>query len=257
MQNTTFFGLSPIHNIIVLESVASTNDYVKDLLSNFKPLQPFTAIMAKEQTQGRGQRGTTWQSSKGENLTASFVYCPDNFHITDQFALTIISSLSVYDVVQQLQPNDVYIKWPNDIFISNKKVAGILIENKLYGEYLKHAIIGVGLNVNQIEFPIEIAYKTTSIVQENFENDVTILDIVRMLQEKLKYYTHIYEHGQEDALLNIYNQRLYRKGILSLFTIRDTQIEGTISAVDKDGLLQVLINQEIRKFDLKEISYVL
>lgn len=211
--------------------------------------------MAKEQTQGRGQRGSTWQSTKGKNLTTSFVYSPENLQISDQFILTIISSLSVYDVVEHLQSNIVSIKWPNDIYVFDKKIAGILIENKISGKHIKHAIIGVGLNVKQIEFPADIAHKTTSISLENFETDVTILEVVRMLQDKLKYYTHIYEHGQVDILLAFYNQRLFRRGIIASFTIDNIKVEGIISEVDKDGLLQVFIHNRIHKFNMKEISY--
>lgn len=255
MQNTTFFGLYPHSNIIVLESVASTNDYLKLLLSKFTPQHSFTAIMAREQTQGRGQRGSTWQSIKSKNLTASFAYSPNFLRIDEQFKLTIISSLSLYDIVQQLQPHKVSIKWPNDIYVNNKKIAGILIENKIAGSTIKHAIIGIGLNIYQTEFSEEIKNKTTSISLENFETNVTILDIVRRLQQRLHYYASRLEQGHIDSLLKSYNDRLYRRDEWADYFVGKEKIKGKIKVVEMDGLLQVDVNKEIRKFDLKEISF--
>jgi len=211
--------------------------------------------MAIEQTEGRGQRGATWQSLSGKNLTASFLYSPTQLKLNAQFALTIISSLSLYDITKQFVKEKVSIKWPNDIYVNDKKIAGILIENKISSSYVKHAIIGIGLNVFQTEFSTEIKHKTTSLSLENFENNVTILDLVRLLQEQLKYYALLLENDQADALLQLYNQRLYKKDISTSFIVNDKMLSGIIRTVEMDGLLQVEINQQIQKFDLKEITF--
>lgn len=257
MQNNTFFGHYQPLPVIVLEETLSTNDYSKQLLANFKPQIDFTAIMAKHQTQGRGQRGTTWSTNPYNNMTASFLYAPQSLLIADQFLLTIHSSLAVYDVIKELTSKDVYIKWPNDIMVERRKIAGILIENKVSGQYIKSVIAGIGINVYERNFPSDIANRSTSLVLENSEINLTILDLVKRIQQRLRHYQHIFSPENSSSHLELYNQRLFLKGVTANFMVNGTLLQGQILGVEREGQLIVRHHQEVKKYDLKGITYQL
>lgn len=257
MQNNTFFGISQPSSLIVLDNVSSTNDYFKDLLTNFKPQLPFTAIMARNQTHGKGQRGNTWLSKPNETLTVSYLFCPKNIPPRDQFILTIISSLAVYETLKPFVNEHLAIKWPNDIMIKNKKVGGILIENKISTNAIKHSIIGIGINTYTTEFSNEIAHKSTSLKLENFDFNLTIIELARRIQKQLLYYKIQLEQEGTENLWKMYNSKLFRKDQLAKFTIENKEIQGTIKGVDYDGRLLVSIDNTINKYDLKDITYQL
>ncbi|WP_196941002.1 biotin--[acetyl-CoA-carboxylase] ligase [Sphingobacterium pedocola] len=257
MQNNTFFGHSNAQDIIVLAETTSTNDYLKQLLSNFTPLEEYTAIMAIKQTAGKGQRGTTWIDEPGESLSASFLLLPPKLTPQKQFYLTIISSLAVYDIVSTYTGTKATIKWPNDIMILNKKIGGILIENKISHAKIKYAIIGIGLNVFQTQFPKEISFKTTSLHKEKPSLQTTISSLVTEIQTKIKFYNEMLLNERYDDLLTLYNQSLFRRGVDALFTVKGTPVEARIVRVGEDGLLEVEYKQKNIKYDLKDIAYQL
>lgn len=256
MQNNTFFNDSGPNNIIVIDQVASTNDYLKNLLTKVKPLAPYTVIMAKNQTAGKGQRGNSWSSAPGLNLTASFLLTPKLLPISKQFLLTIVSSLSVYDAIEQYVTTGISIKWPNDILIKNKKIAGILIENKIAQQQIKQSIVGIGINVLQTEFPNDIKNKTTSLTLETRDKNLQIMQLAYSIQQNLKKYLPVLEVQPQD-LINSYNEKLYNRGISSLYEYQGQEIIGKIIQVDIDGLLQIEINGNLKKIDLKGIAYKL
>jgi len=252
LQNNTFFEDSSPNNIIVIEELTSTNDYLKELLSKVKPLEPYTVIMAKNQTAGKGQRGNVWKSEPNTNLTASFLLSPEKLEISNQFSLTVLASLAVYDILTTFCSKQISIKWPNDILIDNKKVAGILIENKIAGNYIKHSIIGIGINVYQKEFPSDISSKTTSLVLENENLNITIIDLVKKIQKKIAEYC---EENIEKLLVR-YNRKLFRKDKVHSYLFEENMVDGRIIRVEKDGLLQIEISKTLHKVTLKGITYI-
>lgn len=256
MQNNTFFEDSIPNNIIVFEELTSTNDYLKELLSKVKPLAPYTVIMAKNQTAGKGQRGNQWNSNANQNLTASFLISPEKLEISNQFSLTVLASLAVYDTLKTFCTQDIAIKWPNDILINNKKVAGILIENKISGNQIKHSVVGIGINVYQQDFPLEIKHKTTSLSLEIENLDIEILQLVKLIQKKIVYYT-TYSNENSRELLDQYNQKLFRKDELHSYDYEGNMVQGKIIKVESDGLLQIEIQKNLHKLDLKGITYIL
>ncbi|MBL8001334.1 MAG: biotin--[acetyl-CoA-carboxylase] ligase [Flavobacteriales bacterium] len=145
------------HPLIELDSVDSTNKYAADRL-HLPELQHGTVILAHEQTQGRGQRERTWSSNKGLDLTFSLVLRPKGLKAAGQFVLAKVAALAVHAAVVDalraasgLGVGAVHIKWPNDVLIGDRKVAGILIHSELAGERITASIVGIGLNVNSSE----------------------------------------------------------------------------------------------------------
>ena len=152
LTNTLFTG----KQLVYLPSCHSTNDIASEML-NANTAYDGMVVVADHQTQGRGQRGNVWVAEAGQNLTFSLVYKPHFLKPELQFLLNIITSLGIKDVLQQFLLQGIAIKWPNDIYIQGKKVAGVLIESAIKGRQLQHAVIGVGLNVNQTTFSVPTA----------------------------------------------------------------------------------------------------
>ena len=147
-------NLKRLHlNLVRLDTVDSTNNYAANLCKLSK-LVNGTTILTKRQNHGRGQRGATWHSEPDKNLIFSTVIYP-NLPIKRIFYLNICASISLVKTLNDLGIQ-AKVKWPNDIYIENRKVAGILIENQLGGNLVQTSVIGVGLNVNQLNFPPDI-----------------------------------------------------------------------------------------------------
>lgn len=255
MQNNTFFGdLLPRH-IIVLNKTTSTNDYLKQLLANFTPLPEYSAIMARIQTQGRGQRNTTWISEPHQNLTASFYIKPQNLSVVKQFFLTIIGSLAVRDTLHHYTQLPVSIKWPNDIYIENRKIGGLLFENRVSAGRIAHAVLGIGLNVLQTTFPADLQSKAISLAQVTQQDTFSFIEITGHVQRYLAHYNQLLIEGHSDRLIAQYNDHLFQKGELKSYQMDDQVFEGIIIGVEEDGLLQIKQGNKVKKHDLKHIIY--
>ncbi|NGF55494.1 biotin--[acetyl-CoA-carboxylase] ligase [Parapedobacter sp. SGR-10] len=256
MQNNTIFGYYQPYHLIVLNKVASTNDYLKQLLSNFKPLPSWTAIMAKMQTEGRGQRGTSWVTKPGQNLTASIYVKLENIDVSRQFLLTAMASLAVCDTVRSYIPDKkVCIKWPNDIYIDSQKVCGILIENKISGNKLIASIMGIGLNVAQTDFHEELCQKATSLKLAGATDDLSLVEVLHRIRARLKMYEWFLVGEQQEELLREYNDRLFQRDEICTYQLKGDIVQGWIRGVEEDGLLQIFVDGEMIKCDLKEIAY--
>ena len=135
-------------NIIWISSVDSTNTYVKE---HADEVGPFVMVCAIEQTAGRGQRGNSWESQPGRNLTFSFyinnlgIAPGKQFRVSEAVALAMVALLREYGI-------EAKVKWPNDVYVGDKKIAGILIENSIMGNCIQRSVVGIGLNVNQTRF---------------------------------------------------------------------------------------------------------
>jgi BirA family biotin operon repressor/biotin-[acetyl-CoA-carboxylase] ligase len=229
-----------------------------------------TVVITHHQTAGRGQRGNTWQSGKGLNLTFSAVLNPVFLTATQQFILNKAVALAIHDVVNKYAPGSVRVKWPNDIMIGDKKVCGILIENQITGDRIGRSIVGIGLNVNQAVFDSPLA---TSIsvdsgkaidLAEVFENLLQGLEWRYLEVRSRESGVRSRESGvssQESVvrrhdLDKDYLQSLYRINEKHRFIVDDKEVEGIIRNVDPTGRLLVGIEKRIQSFDFKEIKYV-
>jgi len=240
--------------LIKLNAIDSTNLYLKQLVAT-NDCEDYTVVQAEYQEEGRGQMGTIWNSEQGKNLTFSVLLNFSSFKVHDQFYLSMAVSLAMVRVLNSTVKNSLLIKWPNDILAVNDKLAGILIENILGGNGIKKSIIGIGLNVNQVDFPKDIPNVTS--LKKLTGNDYDKSELLINIVEAIKFYVQFVEKEEFDLLKDQYLQYLYKFGIPAMFMDSSNEVFlGKIIDVNEDGRLEVeLENETIRKFNLKEIKF--
>ena len=209
-----------------MQRVDSSNNYARELVRDKMPIEG-TVIVAEEQTSGRGQRANLWVTEPKKNLTCSYILKPVFLAAKDQFMLSTAVALAVFDTASEFLPtNEVKIKWPNDVLVDGKKVAGILIENSLRGMNLENSIIGIGLNVNQVDFSDGL--NATSI-QLHTKQEIELEAVLQLLSSKLeKYYLQIREGRFDDVLIQL-NEKLF--GIGSSMDLSINGKEETVSII--------------------------
>ncbi len=237
--------------LIKLDAIDSTNEFLKSLSSQQEP-ENFTVVTAENQTKGKGQMGAVWRSDVGKNLIMS-VLVKDFLLSNEQFFnLNIIISLSVIKTLEELNIPDLSIKWPNDIMSYNKKLGGILIENTLKSDGTIVSVVGLGLNVNQINFQnLPNASSLAVICNAEFNKEELVISIVEKMKEKILLWEE-----QSDMFWNEYFNKLFKKGVPMPFKNLDNQnFMGIIQGVSPIGKLQVLLeNDSISEFEIKEIQ---
>lgn len=210
-----------------------------------------TVVITENQKAGRGQRGNQWLTEPGQNLTFSIILKPHFLMVSDQFLLNMAISLALYDYLCATLPANVKIKWPNDLLVEEEKVAGILVENVLTGERINCSICGIGLNVNQLEWPL----RATSI-RHHLGKVLSLQEVFGHLMEYLEpRYLMLRSTADRDLLREQYRKALYRIGERHIYRTGHTEFGGTITGIDAIGRLMVATDQGIRAFGLKEISY--
>lgn len=240
--------------IIKLDAIASTNTFLKELLQD-STVENFTVVVAKKQVLGRGQMQTKWVSEDGKNLTFS-VYCSfEELPITQQKNLNFAVSVSVFEAVSKFELPNLAIKWPNDIMSDKYKICGILIENMLLRQYIKSSIIGIGLNVNQINFPKEIP--NASSIKKITQKDVSLDDLLQSFLKRLKENIALLNAKKYDELEEKYLNVLYKKNVPSMFkNAQNVLFMGKILGISQSGKLQIELEDEtIKEFGLKEVSF--
>lgn len=131
------------------DSLTSTNSKMAEMAAS---LNHGDIVICSEQTAGRGQRGNSWEAAPGANLTLSMMLRPTSLEAAKAFLMSMAVSVGIVSALSDILKTEILIKWPNDIYFGNRKLAGILIENSLSGKYIDHAVVGIGLNVNQTCF---------------------------------------------------------------------------------------------------------
>ncbi|MEO8885652.1 MAG: biotin--[acetyl-CoA-carboxylase] ligase [Mucilaginibacter sp.] len=254
MQNNIFSALFVGQNLLTLKEVNSTNDFLKNLLSNSKPLPEGTVIMAETQFAGRGQQQNKWHSEPGKNLTFSLLLNPSFLPIGEQFDLTRAISLGVIDALEPLLGENLTIKWPNDIYFGDKKLGGMLIENLIQGSQIKNSIIGIGLNINQETFPDDAnnAISIKQILQKDYDLHGLLADICSHIES---WYLNL-RAGKKETVRFAYLDRLYAINKQRLFKSGGEVFEGMIKNVRNNGLLVIDTDNGKREFSLKEIEFI-
>ena len=238
--------------IIKVSATESTNILAREWYHLNRNTAP-VCIHAYEQTSGRGQRGASWISNAGENLTFSVLYPKPTIKIQDQFILSAGIGLAILLALKELKIKNLKLKWPNDIMAGNLKVGGILIENILNNGSIGTAIIGVGINVNQLSFPgLPKASSLNLVAGRAFE----VEDVRDLILKNIESIMLNFKQGKAGGVLADYEEKLFRKNKISTFQLPDDSfLTGIIKGITPTGLLKVEVEDSIiRTFDLKELK---
>ncbi|MET0760125.1 MAG: biotin--[acetyl-CoA-carboxylase] ligase [Flavobacterium sp.] len=238
--------------LIKLDAIDSTNDFLKSLAGS-QIVENYTVVTAENQIKGKGQMGAKWVSETGKNLIMSILIKDLLLDVNQIYNLNVAVSLSVISALENFAIPKLSIKWPNDIMSDNKKIGGILIENsiKTNGEII--SIVGIGLNVNQINFDeLPKASSLSVIMGTNFDKEEVLFKIV----ENLKINVAKLLNNQSEKLWRDYNFNLFKKGIPMPFESQNgDKFMGIIQDVNDFGRLQILLEDDsIVTFGVKEIQ---
>jgi BirA family biotin operon repressor/biotin-[acetyl-CoA-carboxylase] ligase len=209
-------------------------------------------VIAEYQTAGRGQRNNVWESAPGKNLTFSLLLTPGFLYTSEQFFLNIFISLAIRDFLAEYLPENPHIKWPNDVYYSEKKICGILIESNIKNNAIQSSVIGIGINVNQEDFAHDNAVSMAQICGQTFDRE----ELLKTLAEKIETRYLQLEKGNHALLQQNYLQHLYWMGEPHTFWAGN-YFEGTIAGLNEWGQLGVKRQDNIiQYFDFKEIMFI-
>lgn len=266
---------SPRFRMIELDGTDSTNTF----LANYRPpqLPEITLATAEYQSAGRGQRGNTWESKRGQNLLFSLLISPTLLPANHVFVLSEAIALSIRETIEEKispitqHPSSITVKWPNDIYVDEQKIAGILIENELAGQHIGRCIIGCGINVNQREWTMNNGQWTTDNGQW-VNHPVSLYQLLGheierrfVLEHVMDSFTRRYKQIQQGRYTDIhadYLAHLYRR--TGIYDYRDMTIErptGTpfraeLADVEPDGHLVLRdTDGHLRRFSFKEVAF--
>ncbi len=253
MNSSSFNTLVIGKFFIKLNEIDSTNNFLRDLIANNRPTDG-TVILADRQIAGRGQRGTSWNSEPNLNITMSVLIHPTNISVQNQFVISAMTALSVYDLIRELLPDKkTEVKWPNDVMIDREKVCGILIENTIRGSTIQNSILGIGLNVFQKIFIGNI--RATSLSLKGFEGEYSYV-LKRLIEFLDKNYLAL-KQGRESLIMERYHKVLLGYGEELDFRDSDGKFRGVIQKVHTDGRIEILTSKRIQSFYHKEVKFLL
>ena len=238
------------NNWIKYDTVHSTNTSVSELIKQ-GTMEEGTVVLADYQEAGRGQGEHSWVSQKGENLLMSLLLFPAFLSASQQFHLSRVASLGLCDALEEVGIDPV-IKWPNDILTERGKIAGILIEHGIILDHIAHTIIGIGLNLNQTEFP-SFPMPATSLHLETGKM-TRVADMGRIVESCLLGRYGELQEGHQKELEKEYVRRLFRAGVPTLFKAGGELFEGIIRGVTDSGELMVETRGDLRTFGYDAIS---
>ena len=231
------------YKIIHIEETDSTNRWLK------AHGEGTMVVVADYQTAGKGCGTNSWESERGKNLTFSMLIHPTDIPASQQFRITEVVSVALCEVLEQYI-GDVSIKWPNDIYMGDKKICGVLIENRLQGNVIVDSIIGIGLNVNQTEF-VSDAPNPVSLRQllgREIDREALLHDFLETLETV----------SSSETTYSAYRNKLFRMGKQAVFSDETGRFEGTIQEVEPDGRLLIKdLSGQARRYAFKEVQFVI
>jgi len=240
-------------SILYLDEIDSTNQHLINLIES-TPTEEGTAVVCFNQTNGRGQKGNKWLSEPGKNISYSIFIKPDFIPARNQFILSQVISLATKSFLDDFTRN-ISIKWPNDIYWNNQKIAGILIENKLKGDLIEYSVIGIGININQEIFPAELPNPTSLRVITGEEYDLK--DLINKLNHKIEISLEELSHGTEEDIQRFYVNNLYRRDGFHAYRDKEHDFSAKIRGVSALGNL-ILEHEDgtVKNYPFKEIAYI-
>ena len=241
-----FFG----NQIFRLDKVDSTNNFAANLIEK-GICQNGAVILADEQTSGRGQRDTFWESHAHKNILCSYIYFPDNVSVGNLDAFNYCLSIALVTCLNRFQIH-ADIKWPNDILVNNKKIAGVLIENSLSAGKIKSMIFGIGLNVNQVDFHSPNATSMALVTK----NEFNLSEVSSSLTQEFNHWISFADR-KAPFIKQEYLKHLFGLQKLQRFKSLDHEFDGVIEGVNEHGELEINVSGELKSFKNKEISFLL
>ena len=241
------------NRIIKLDRIDSTNNYATNRL--FREDWPEgTVVVADEQIKGRGQLTNSWESEPGENLLLSIVFYPKFLPIQRQFQISKVIALSVSEIVS-LYSENISVKWPNDVYAGERKIAGILIENAIMGNELSYSVAGIGLNINQTVFrgdapnPVSLSQLTNVV----FNRD----EILKLLLDSVDKWYNLLQKGDIATIDMAYLNMLYRLDSMERYEDEQGIFTGRILGVNAIGQLAIEKNSgEVHFYHFKEVAFL-
>ncbi len=234
------------------EETTSTNDDARDTKYIHGDV-----ICAERQSAGRGQRGNKWISGEGLNATFSVVVEPSFLEARKQFLVSQITALALVEMLHEYGIS-ASIKWTNDIYVGNRKIVGVLIENRLSGATLSRSIIGVGININQTIFDPTLPNPTSMTLELDGATTPRKEVIERFHAALMKWYT-LLQSGGHEAIDRAYHEKMYRRGEQHPFRLANGDtIRGEICGVRPSGALIVRHdNNQEHEYQFKEIEFII
>ena len=237
--------------IYYIEHTTSTNDEIRN-----PKYGHMDVVWAEYQSAGRGQRGHSWHSTEGQNITFSLLLTPTFLPVTEQFLLSEIVALSLVRTLAEYGI-ECRIKWTNDIYAKDNKIVGILIEHALAGDCLARTIVGIGLNVNQESFPSDLPNPTSMFVERGVKFDRREV-LERIVAHLEKLYREL-EAGNKEMIERLYVDTMYHLGEPHTYaypngerftaTIRGVRHSGELCLEHEDGV--------VREYAFKEVEFTL
>lgn len=241
-------------NLLFFENLPSTNDHITRLLKN-SYLPEGTIVYTNFQEAGRGYSGNRWESEDGKNLLISILLFPSFIEPINQFCLSMAVSLGICDFLTRFIA-DCFVKWPNDIYVNNDKIAGILIENSVIQTKIEHTIAGIGLNINQEKFsdyspnPVSLSILTG----KNYNLTSCLNQLASDLDKRYKQLIA----GDLEQLQMEYEAKLYRMNKWNSFKDIGGIFTGRIISVGEYGRLIIeRKNRTISDYAFKEVEFIL
>lgn len=237
----------------LLSSVDSTNNYAMQKV-HARLAKHGDAWFAMEQTKGKGQRNKRWQSNAGENIILSIVTEPGFLSPAKSFLLNAAVALGTYDFFQKYGGPETRIKWPNDIYWSDRKAGGILIESAIRTEQWLYAVLGIGLNINQTGFDNELqATSLRLITGRHFEVTALARELCYFLEKRYE----MLKAGHEALILQDYRRVMYKLNELVRFKHKELLFEGRVKGVTPAGLLILETDKREQQWTWGEVEWII
>ncbi len=249
IKNTLFIGKV----FLDFPEIGSTNAFAAQLIAQKKPAEG-TVIFTSQQTSGRGQIGSSWESEPHKNIALSVILYPTFLPVREQFVLNLAVSLAVRDFIAKYTEKPVKVKWPNDIYVENRKIVGILIQNTIRQNALQSSIVGIGVNVNQITF--SAAPNATSLALETGKTYDLYQLTERLCLSLEQRYVKLKNSADYQSIRDAYLDHLYRFDELAPFRRADgSTFQGKITGITPDGKLAIISDYGQETFAIKEIRF--
>ena len=244
----------PCIKLHTYDSIDSTSSQLKRMIESDESIDNYTTVIASHQSGGRGQGSNRWSSNAGENLTFSFLLRP-MINASEHFYLNMCISLGIKKALDR-HIDGVKIKWPNDIYVDDRKLCGILIESTIMGSKISRSIIGVGINIEQKEWEDWVPNPTSMALcgADAVDKDTLLNDVIK----NIHHYILQLQNGEQDKISATYHDVMYRKDTPALYSDAYGEYTGVIQGVDNEGRLMIKReeNSVISRYMFKEVKYL-